>query len=98
MDNYPLIDERNEERHVLIPMEYDRTEYPHINYLHHGMWYAVKVERDGYTWTVAATPFLSETECQKACDIHNNYWGWEPADCDLIVSKSMGLLEWDDED
>lgn len=68
------------------------------HYLHHpvqkrnGKWVAADVLSDGYR-PVENNPlkieFDTEGECQKGCDIHNNYHGWDKDTANQMVSASM---------
>jgi len=38
----------------------------------------------------AKVEFDTEEECQKACDIHNSFHGWDENDVEEIICESMG--------
>lgn len=59
-----------------------------------GQWMAVDVHLpSGYTRLIAPAQFKTAAECQKSCDIHNNYWGFTNKQVVSIISKSMGLTK-----
>lgn len=64
-----------------------------------GKWYAAEIhmpehgkKKGGYgvlqPWHVR---FNTEQKCQKACNIHNEYHGWDDDDVVRLISISMGL-------
>lgn len=69
LDNYPL-KENGRTYHVKHPLD-----------LPNGKWVAVRVSKDGGYFRIdkdiennpTIVQFDSEQECQKACDIHNNF-------------------------
>ncbi len=56
-----------------------------------GMWHIVDVLLpDGYA--IGQTEFEKKEDCQKACDVHNNFHGWTKEEVIDIVNQSMGLI------
>lgn len=59
-----------------------------------GKWMAVDVHLpEGYTRLVAPMQYDTEAECQKACDMHNDYHKFTKRQVLAIISKSMGLTK-----
>lgn len=97
---YPYVDDRGEKRYVRTPVQFYKDKLPEgfqpIVDIPEGKWVAVDVVEGGYTHSLFPVPFDTFKECEKACDIHNRYWGWDKKQANDIEAMSMGLLEWPD--
>ena len=60
-------------------------------------WIAVEVHREGYSFLKHPVLFDDEESCQRACDAHNRMFGWSEEEANDIISMSMGLKEWPDD-
>lgn len=58
----------------------------------HGKWRAAEVDHAGYFdpfENPAKIDLDTQEECQKWCDVHNNFHGWSKKEADDIISQSM---------
>ena len=78
MKNYPKFDGKSY-RYVKHPV------------MENGKWVGADVLPDGYFISPLALPFNKEADCQKACDSHNSYEGWNKKEANRIIGESMGL-------
>lgn len=97
---YPHVDDRGERSYVRTPVQYFKNKLPDgfkmVVDIPEGKWVPVDVKEDGYSHLIAPTAFDSFKECEKACDVHNRYWGWDRQQAIEIEAMSMGVLEWPD--
>lgn len=90
--SYPKV-KRGERIYVRYPVQIQQMDLNKtVVKLKVGKWMAVNVHLpEGYTRLIAPVQFDTEAECQKSCDMHNEYHKFTKRQVLAIVSKSMGL-------
>ena len=73
--------------------KFDGKSYKYVKHpvMQDGKWFGADVVENGYYISPLAIPFEKESDCQRACDSHNSFEGWNKGEAREIIRWSMGL-------